>query len=262
VLGSIHDLLLRLLEQAASGDGVHVRGRGKRAGLEGVKMGRPVAREPAELSGVEALAVEGLIELRCGVYRATAAGVKALEARGRVRGPAGSVAVMFTDIEGSTRLLERLGDAAALAIVRRHFALLRAAVDRHRGHEVKSLGDGLMVVFEAVDDAVECAAAMQAAVACEGEGVGLRIGIHAGEPVREENDYFGTPVIIARRLCDTAAPGQTLVSQLVSRLVAEHEFESLGGIALKGLSEPVTASALAGKGHRVCARLPATAIAV
>jgi class 3 adenylate cyclase len=225
-------------------------------------MGRLFAREPAERSGVEALAAEGLIELRCGVYRARAAGVKALEARGRARGPAGAVAVMFTDLEGSTRLIERLGDAAALAIVRRHFAILRAAVDKHRGHEVKNLGDGLMVVFAAVDDAVKCAAAMQAAVAHEREAVGLRIGIHAGEPVREENDYFGTPVIIARRLCDAAAPGQTLVSQFVSKLVAEHEFESLGGIALKGLSQPVSASALAGEGLQVHPPSPATATAV
>ena len=60
--------------------------------------------------------------------------------------------------------------------------------------------------------------------------------------MRDGNDYFGTPVVIARRLCDTARPGQTLVSELVSQLVAEREFESLGGLLLKGLSERVRAS--------------------
>jgi len=167
---------------------------------------------------------------------------------------------MFTDLEGSTRLIDRFGDAGAHALLRRHFALLRAAVAEHHGHEVKSLGDGLMVVFAVVPEAVACAAAMQAAVAREGEGVGLRIGIHVGEPVRDEDDYFGTPVIIARRLCDAAASGQTVVSEPVSRQVAERRFESLGGIALKGLREKVMASVLAGEGMNV--RMSAVAAAV
>jgi class 3 adenylate cyclase len=168
---------------------------------------------------------------------------------------------MFTDLAGSTRLIERLGETAAHALLRRHFALLRTAVADHHGHEIKSLGDGLMVVFEGVPDAVACAAAMQAAVAGESEPVGLRIGIHAGRPVQDENDYFGTPVIIARRLCDAAAPGQTLVSETVSQLVAEREFEALGGITLKGLSEPMAASALADRSLARRARLPAVAAA-
>jgi class 3 adenylate cyclase len=225
-------------------------------------VGDLVAHAPRQRLGVEALEAEGLIELRSGVYRATAAGVKALQDRGQVPGPCGAVAVMFTDLEGSTRLIERFGEAAAHRLVRHDFALLRAAVAEYGGHEVKSLGDGLMVVFSVVRDAVACASAMQAAVASEGEGLGLRIGIHAGEPLREENDYFGTPVIIARRLCDAAASGQTLVSEPVSRRVAERGFESLGGIALKGLSEPVMASALASEDLRVDAQLPATAMAV
>jgi class 3 adenylate cyclase len=102
---------------------------------------------------------------------------------------------------------------------------------------------------------------MQAAVSREERALGLRIGIHAGEPVQEEGDYFGTTVVIARRLCDTARPGQTLVSELVSQLAAERGFESLGGLALKGLSERVRASTLAGE--RPTARpLPAGAVAV
>lgn len=240
---STHDLLLRLLEQSASDDAVRARGRN-------------------ECAGLEALAAEGLIELSHGVYRATVSGVKALAVRGRAPEPVGTVALMFTDLQGSTRLIERLGEAQAHALLRRHFTLLRAAVAEHRGREVKSLGDGLMVVFGSVPDAVACAAAMQAAVAREGEAVGLRIGIHVGEPVREENDYFGKPVIIARRLCDAAASGQTIVSEAASQLVAEREFESLGAVALKGLSEPVTANALPGHGLMVATRSPATSAAV
>jgi class 3 adenylate cyclase len=220
-------LLLELLEQAAN-DELHARGRAARF-------------------AVEALEAEALIERRGGAYRATPAGLRALEDRGRSPLPAGEVAVLFTDMEGSTRLIERLGDAEAHGLVRRQFALLRAAVAEHHGREVKSLGDGLMVVFAAVGDAVACAAQMQAAVSREEQALGLRIGIHAGEPVRDGNDYFGTPVVIARRLCDAARPDQTLVSELVSQLVAEREFESLGGLVLKGLSERVRASALAGE---------------
>jgi class 3 adenylate cyclase len=171
------------------------------------------------------------------------------------------VAVLFTDMEGSTRLIERLGDAQAHALLLRHFAVLRTAVAQHRGHEVKSLGDGLMVVFAAVGDAVACAAQMQAAVAREEQALGLRIGVHAGEPVRDGNDYFGTPVVVARRLCDAARPGQTLVSEMVSQLVAEREFESLGSLALKGLTERVRASALAVE-RPTAGRSPAGAMAM
>jgi class 3 adenylate cyclase len=238
-----YDLLLELLEQAASDDGLHARGR-------------------ATCFALEALEAEALIERRGGAYLATAAGVRALEERGHKPLPAGEVAVLFTDMEGSTQLIERFGEAAAHALLRRHFGLLRAAVAEHRGHEVKSLGDGLMVVFAAVGDAVACAAQMQAAVSREEQALGLRVGIHAGEPVRDGNDYFGTPVIIARRLCDTARPGQTLVSELVAQLVAEHQFESLGGLALKGLSKRVRASALGVERPAAGAQLPAGAVAV
>jgi class 3 adenylate cyclase len=235
-------LLLELLAQAAGDDGLHARGRATRV-------------------AVEALEAEALIERRGGAYRVTPAGMRALKARGQSPLPTGQVAVLFTDMEGSTRLIERLGDAHAHALLRRHFAVLRAAVAEHRGREVKSLGDGLMVVFAAVGDAVACAAQMQAAVSREEQALGLRVGIHAGEPVRDGNDYFGTPVVIARRLCDTARPGQTLVSELVSQLVAEREFESLGGLALKGLSERVRASVLAGE-RPTAGPLPAGAVAV
>jgi class 3 adenylate cyclase len=235
-----HDLMLNLLEQTARSTGVHARGRATR-------------------SAMDALEAEALVERRGGVYRATPAGTKALEERGRGFAPGGELAVLFTDIEGSTQLIERLGENAALRLLRRHFALLRTAAAEHHGREVKSLGDGLMIVFTAVPDAVACAAAMQEAVLCEQELLGLRIGIHAGEPTREGDDYFGTPVIIARRLCDSAGPGQTLVSDAVSRLVAERQFEPLGRLTLKGLSRQVLASALAGVSPPIGDRLPVTA---
>jgi class 3 adenylate cyclase len=204
----------------------------------------PPPRERPEASLVHALEAEGLIELRAGAYRATVGGLRALEDRGKIPGFSGTVALLFTDFVGSTRLVERLGDSAAHRLLGRQFELLRAAIREHSGREVKSLGDGLMVVFQNASDAVACSAAMQEAVARTGDGLGLRIGIHSGDPVREDADYFGTPVIIARRLCDSAHAGQTLVSEPVQQLVGGCEFQSLECLSLKGLSDPVRASAL------------------
>jgi class 3 adenylate cyclase len=237
---STRDLLLELLERAASGKLVVTSGRSEHALLT-------------------ALEAEGLIERRRGGFGATRVGIRALEDRGRAHGLSGAVTVVFTDVVGSTQLVDRLGDFDAHRVLQRHFGMLRAAIAEHSGHEVKSLGDGLMVVFEAAADAVESAAAMQSAVACEGDRLGLRIGIHAGEPLREGNDYFGTPVIVARRLCEAALAGQTLVSELVQGLAADHEFEPVGNVALKGMSLSMRASALV---VRSLERAPTGAVAV
>jgi class 3 adenylate cyclase/DNA-binding SARP family transcriptional activator len=155
--------------------------------------------------------------------------------------------VLFTDIVGSTNLLNRLGDDAADALRRSHFALLRRAIAEHRGREVKSLGDGLMVAFGSARDAIDCAAAMQQAVSAGPGALGLRVGIDAGEPIREHEDLFGTPVVVARRLCDDAAGGQVLISDVVRLLVGRRlafELDPLGPVDLKGLDAPVVAHAV------------------
>jgi class 3 adenylate cyclase len=149
-------------------------------------------------------------------------------------------------VVGSTELLDRLGDDAAHRLRRRHFALLRQALRDHGGREVKSLGDGLMVVFPDLGVAVACALAMQRACGDPDDGAALRIGIAAGETLSEEGDYFGRPVIVARRLCDAAGGGEVLVSEPDRRLpgAAGHRLEPLGPLVLKGLREPVPAGAL------------------
>ena len=157
------------------------------------------------------------------------------------------VAILFSDVVGSTDLLDQLGDDETHRLFRRHFALLRRAVRDHGGREVKSLGDGLMVVFGTVQDAVACALAMQRDVASCGDPLQLRIGIASGKTVREDGDYFGRPVIVARRLCDAARGGDVLIPEPTRELVASsaaQQLEPLGSLVLKGLSEPVSASAL------------------
>jgi tetratricopeptide (TPR) repeat protein len=154
--------------------------------------------------------------------------------------PGGVVALLFTDLVRSTELLTSLGDDAADELRRRHFAGLRQAVAASGGEEIKSLGDGLMVSFTSPVAALSCAVAMQGSV--EGSGVELRVGVHAGEPIREESDLFGAAVVVAKRLCDTAQGGQILTSQLMVDLVGGRgafRFLPLGPVPLKGLPEPV-----------------------
>ncbi len=158
---------------------------------------------------------------------------------------------LFTDLVGSTQMLERLGPAGD-ELLRLHFALLRSAVATHGGREVKNLGDGLMVTFGTAPAGAACAAAMQQAIArhngsCAPEhNLGLRVGVHSGEAISEGGDYFGMPVVIAKRLCDRCDRGQILVSGVVRDVVGGGAvpFADLGSLWLKGLSDPVPAAAL------------------
>ncbi len=163
------------------------------------------------------------------------------------------VTLLFTDLVGSTELYDRLGDESAEGLRRAHFRLLREALTERGGHEVKSVGDGLMVVFPSAVDAVSCAIAIQEAVARHNRrpqtlGLDVRIGLHAGEPILHEEDYFGSVVNAAKRLCDYASGGQILATDLVRGLAAGHtglEFRSLGPVDLRGFNEPFVVSEVA-----------------
>ncbi|MCW3057078.1 MAG: hypothetical protein JWO21_1047 [Solirubrobacterales bacterium] len=161
----------------------------------------------------------------------------------------GTVTLLFTDLVGSTELMEQLGDDAGDRLRREHFAMLRESAREHSGQEVKSLGDGLMVAFPSAVSAVNCAITMQQRIvvqndATKGQAMRLRIGLNAGEVVSAEKDYFGTPVVVAKRLCDRADAGQTLLSDVVRVLVGrrgDYRFNSLGELRLKGIGDPVMA---------------------
>jgi class 3 adenylate cyclase len=177
---------------------------------------------------------------------------------------AGIVTLLFTDLVGSTELLERVGDDAAERVRRTHFGLLREAVASRCGEEVKNLGDGLMVVFPSAVEAVGCAVAIQQAVARHNQETGavpfeVRVGLHVGEPVRDEGDYFGKSVVVAKRLCDAADGGQILASELVQGLVGSrggHSFRPLGLVTLKGLAEPLATLAVDWERPGAAAALP------
>jgi DNA-binding NarL/FixJ family response regulator len=166
---------------------------------------------------------------------------------------AGTTTIVFTDLAASTDLVHRLGDARAATAMARHLHLLRTEAERCHGRVTKTLGDGVMALFTTAYDGAMAAVAMQQAVdraARHGETpeLGLRIGVHVGDVVDDgDQDVFGAAVVVARRLCDAAAPGQILASDLVRLLVGNRpmvRFIPLDPIALKGIPEPVGATQL------------------
>ena len=156
-----------------------------------------------------------------------------------------NLAVLFTDVVGSTELSQRISTSAADEVRRRHFSLLRQAVAETSGTEVKNLGDGIMVVFGSASAALGCAVAMQQSVELNDRGeetVGLRIGLSGGEVVAEDDDFFGDPVVEGARLCAKCESGQVLASKwllLTAGRRNRHACRPLGDLALKGLSGPV-----------------------
>ena len=164
---------------------------------------------------------------------------------------AGTTTIVFTDIVGSTDMVHSLGDADATIAITAHLRLLRGETERGNGKVVKTLGDGVMAVFTTAYDAVLAATAMQQMVertARRGESpaLGLRIGIHAGDVIDDgANDMFGAAVVVARRLCDVADPGQVLVSDVVRLLVGNRPdmtFTQRDAVALKGIPEAMQAA--------------------
>jgi len=157
-----------------------------------------------------------------------------------------NITVLFTDLVGSTQLQSSVAPEEADGIRRDHFTVLRQAVAESGGREVKNLGDGLMVVFGSASAALACAVAMQQGVEVDGrvraQDIGLRVGLAGGEVTREDDDYFGEPVIEAARLCARCEGGQILASDLV-RLMAgrrnPHTTTTVGALELKGLPDPV-----------------------
>ena len=158
----------------------------------------------------------------------------------------GILTVMFTDLVGSTSMTSQMGDHGAQRIVRAHNAIVRSALAQHHGEEVKHTGDGIMASFANAAQAVRAAIRIQSDVTKQREGKGglplhIRIGLNAGDAVKEEDDLFGSAVQLAARVCDKAEADQVFVTNSVVDLSATQGFgfESRGAMAMKGIDEPV-----------------------
>jgi class 3 adenylate cyclase len=159
--------------------------------------------------------------------------------------PSGLVTILFTDVEESTLLTQRLGDAKARDVLRAHERMVREALKAHSGSEIKAMGDGFMASFSSATRALECAIAMQRAFAEHSETaeepIRVRVGLNAGEPIAEEEDLFGTAVILAARIAAKAEGGEILAANVVRELAAGKGFlfSDRGDVALRGFEDPV-----------------------
>jgi class 3 adenylate cyclase len=158
--------------------------------------------------------------------------------------PSGPVTFLFSDIEGSTPLLQRLGDAypATLAEVRR---VIGSAVEAYGGYEVDARADEFFAAFADAGSALGAALDVQRSMRDhewpEGDPVRVRIGLHSGEPARTETGYVGLPVNTGSRVCDAGHGGQILVSGETWAILGEEQSSlvDLGSHQLRGLPDPV-----------------------
>jgi class 3 adenylate cyclase len=194
-------------------------------------------------------------------------GARANTAKDGVDGRGRFQTILFTDVEGSTALTDRLGDAKARELLREHERITREALATHGGSEVKTMGDGFMASFSSATGALECAVALQRGFEArtnslrsqgspstqtgrQGSGrtdeIRIRIGLNAGEPIAEDDpggrgDLFGTAVNMAARIAAKAEGGEILASNVVRELVAGKGFlfNDRGETELRGFEDPV-----------------------
>jgi predicted ATPase/class 3 adenylate cyclase len=150
--------------------------------------------------------------------------------------PSGTVTFLFTDIEGSTRLLQELGAEPYAAALAEHRRLLRESFARNRGIEVDTEGDAFFVAFERASDAL--AAAEQGQQALAPGPIRVRMGVHSGEPLLREDKYVGIDVHRAARIAAAGHGGQVLVSATTAALTGSEGLRDLGEHRFKDLSAP------------------------
>jgi len=157
---------------------------------------------------------------------------------------AGTLTIVFSDIENSTRRAVELGDGRWLELLEIHNSIVRRQLARHGGSEIKAQGDGFMLSFPSARRALSCMIDVQRALSAlarsrPADGLRVRVGVHTGEViVGDDGDLFGQHVVIASRVADAARGGEILVSGLVRELVetrGDFEFGPARVVALKGL---------------------------
>ncbi len=167
----------------------------------------------------------------------------------------GTVTILFSDIEGSTELNARLGDVRWLELLRAHHAIVRREVREHGGFEVKAQGDGFMIASPSARRAAQCALSIQRAIEAELGGhpdgpIHVRIGMHTGDAMREDDDFYGRTVALAARIAEHAQAGEVLASAVVKQLAQSGDdisFEHERVVQLKGLGEQTIYTVVAGR---------------
>ncbi|MEO3757750.1 adenylate/guanylate cyclase domain-containing protein [Mycobacterium sp. B14F4] len=153
--------------------------------------------------------------------------------------PSGKTVILFSDIEESTALNERIGDRAWVRLIGRHDKMVRRQVNKHSGYVVKSQGDGFMVAFAHPEQAVRCSMDIQRSLRRQANGFRVRMGIHMGRSVRRGDDLFGRNVAMAARVAGEADGGEVLVSEVVRDALREADdiaFDEGRDAELKGFS--------------------------
>jgi DNA-binding NarL/FixJ family response regulator/class 3 adenylate cyclase len=155
--------------------------------------------------------------------------------------PQGTVTLLFTDVEGSTKLVHELGDRYA-GVLADHRRLVRECVAAAKGHEVDSRGDEFFLAFHEATAAAAAAVALQQTLVGHdwpaGVQVRVRVGVHTGQPTVRDEAYFGIDVHRAARICQAGHGGQVLISATTRDAIDGFDFEDLGEHELPGLPEP------------------------
>jgi class 3 adenylate cyclase len=158
---------------------------------------------------------------------------------------AGTVTIVFSDIEASTERALDLGDAKWVELLGVHNAIVRRAVARHHGREIKAQGDGFMLAFPSARSALQCMGEVQRGLQSHGhsrptEAIRIRVGLHTGEVIQDDDgDLFGKHVVLAARIANEARGGEILVSSLVREIVdarGDLRFGDARTVELKGIA--------------------------
>jgi class 3 adenylate cyclase len=233
-----------LLRRGAAGDTEHAARHIDRAIEIAKKLGMTPLAERAVSLRFEARGTTAPLDVRTSIDRVSAAVEEEKPDLRTHAAPDGTVTLLFSDIEGSTALNEKVGDRRWIELLRIHNAIVREHVVANGGFEVKSSGDGFMIAFSSARRAIACAVAIQRSLKDLADNrpedaVRVRIGLHTGEAIAEEGDFYGRHVNFAARVGAAADGGEILVSTLLKELTgstAEFEFGPGREVRLKGLA--------------------------
>ncbi|MFN0096455.1 MAG: adenylate/guanylate cyclase domain-containing protein [Dehalococcoidia bacterium] len=171
--------------------------------------------------------------------------------QGQNLGPGGTLTIMFTDLEQSTAMVSEQGEREAYKVINAHNIILRERFREFRGYEAKRMGDGFLVLFASARDALNCAVAIQRRLSEAADGpygqIRVRIGLHVGEVLWDENDIFGSAVNFAARVSAEAKGGEILISALMREVVTasgEFDFGEARSSNLKGFKGTHTLTVL------------------